>query len=499
MWGFNVTAQTYSYDNRPVAPLTNMPFNQWWFHNHLDHPPNDGDFFELPAGKTATTELACNKGATTWFNSSEGGDIRQPNNPNDPCPGSDMSEWHTTGINDLFGCSLAITYQSDVTQVKPEDFAVFSVNQTCVFNRFTDFQVPAAMPPCPPGGCICAWFWIHSPDSGGEQNYMNGFRCNVTGSTSNVALATPQVARRCGADPLNGKMQASPGNCTYGAKQPFYWFQQDQNNMFEGTYSPPRYLDMYNFKDGSQDDIFQNSYPSGISPPSPNTTVVPTAVAFGQAAPAAATPSGSTASLGSSSIPATSSVISSALSAASSVLSSSTGPNSATLSTVTATVIQTATVTQSIPASVTSSSSVAPASTVTNIIFVTVTASDSSAAPTPTFSSTSTVYETVVATVTETASVAPSASVAPVVDSILLANSTVDSDSAAFVQFDALESPSESASSSASPTAAASMCKRDGSSLAGAKRDDLSKRFLYVPGLHSHRKLKKKSSLWNPF
>ena len=62
-------------------------------------------------------------------------------------------------------------------------------------------------------------------------DYMNGFRCNVTGSTSNVALATPQVARRCGADPANGKMQASPGNCTYGAKQPFYWFQQDQNNV----------------------------------------------------------------------------------------------------------------------------------------------------------------------------------------------------------------------------------------------------------------------------
>lgn len=170
MWGFNVTAQTYTYDNRPVAPLTNYTFEEWWFHGHLDHPPNSGDFFELPAGNAATTELACNKGATTWFNSSEGGDIRETNNPNDPCPGSDMSEWHTTGINDLFGCSLAIAYKSDVTQVQPSDFTVFSVNQTCVWTRFTDFQIPAAMPPCPEGGCICAWFWIHSPDSGGEQS-----------------------------------------------------------------------------------------------------------------------------------------------------------------------------------------------------------------------------------------------------------------------------------------------------------------------------------------
>ena len=167
MWGFNVTDQTFPYDNRPDAPLTNYTFEEWWFHGHLDHPPNQGDVFELPAGGTATTELACNKGATSFFAASEGGDIR---NGDDPCPGSPMSEWHTNGINDLFGCSLAIAYKDDVTQVQPEDFTVFSVNQTCVWTRFTDFQVPQRMPPCPEGGCICAWFWIHSPDSGGEQS-----------------------------------------------------------------------------------------------------------------------------------------------------------------------------------------------------------------------------------------------------------------------------------------------------------------------------------------
>ena len=167
MWGFNVTGETYSYDNRPVVPLADMTFSEWWFHGHLDHPPNKGDFFELPAGQAATSQLGCNKGATTFFASSEGGDIE---NGNDVCPGSEMSEYHTTGINDLFGCALAITYKSDVTQVQPEDFTVFSVNQTCVWTRFTDFQVPARMPECPPEGCICAWFWIHSPDSGGEQS-----------------------------------------------------------------------------------------------------------------------------------------------------------------------------------------------------------------------------------------------------------------------------------------------------------------------------------------
>ncbi|KZT07581.1 uncharacterized protein LAESUDRAFT_724528 [Laetiporus sulphureus 93-53] len=272
MWGFNVTAQTFSYDNRPVTPLQDYTFEQWWFHGHLDYPPNEGDFFELPAGQAATSEIACDKGATSYYASDPGGDIQDGDNV---CPGSPMSEYHTTGYDDLKGCALAITYQSDVSQVQPEDFVVFSVNQTCVWTRFTEFQVPARMPSCSDGGCICAFFWIHSPDSGGEQNYMNGFRCNVTGSTSDVALATPQLARRCGADPDNGKADAVPGNCTFGAKQPLYWFQAERNTMFEGTYSPPFYNNLYNFLDGAQEDIFENSYPDGIPTPNANSTILP--------------------------------------------------------------------------------------------------------------------------------------------------------------------------------------------------------------------------------
>ena len=60
---------------------------------------------------------------------------------------------------------------------------------------------------------------------------MNGFQCRIANSTSNVGLATSKVARRCGADPDNGKLNAVPGNCTYGAKQPFYWYQAEQNNV----------------------------------------------------------------------------------------------------------------------------------------------------------------------------------------------------------------------------------------------------------------------------
>lgn len=67
--------------------------------------------------------------------------------------GTDQSAIHANNINDLGGCALAIAYESDATQVQPEDFTVFSVNQTCVWEKDTVFQVPADMPPCPNGKC----------------------------------------------------------------------------------------------------------------------------------------------------------------------------------------------------------------------------------------------------------------------------------------------------------------------------------------------------------
>jgi hypothetical protein len=128
MWGLNVTGSTtqtlYGYDNRPVVPLMNMDFKHWWFHNHLDHPPAEGQFFELPAGGSNTAELACTKDATSFFDvgQDDGGDIRGQDGASldDPCPGSDRSLWHTSGLNDSTGCALAITYQSDVNAVQPE-------------------------------------------------------------------------------------------------------------------------------------------------------------------------------------------------------------------------------------------------------------------------------------------------------------------------------------------------------------------------------------------
>jgi len=72
MYGFNITREDFSYDNRPLAPLSNMLFSQWWFHGHLNYPPHPQDRLKLPAGGSVTVELACDKGVTSYYASSPG-------------------------------------------------------------------------------------------------------------------------------------------------------------------------------------------------------------------------------------------------------------------------------------------------------------------------------------------------------------------------------------------------------------------------------------------
>jgi hypothetical protein len=169
MWGFNVTDGL-----RPQDPLIDLTYDEWWFHGHLEHPPHPEDIMQLPAGGAAMTELSCDKDATSFWESGPGGDQQDSNDPDYPCPGQPTTQFHTNGINDLGGCALAVAYKSNVSDVQPEDFVIFSVNQTCVWYLHTAFEVPADMPPCPDDKCTCAWFWTHQADSGSEQS---GFIC----------------------------------------------------------------------------------------------------------------------------------------------------------------------------------------------------------------------------------------------------------------------------------------------------------------------------------
>jgi hypothetical protein len=45
--------------------------------------------------------------------------------------------------------------------------------------------------------------------------------------------------------------------------------------MFERSFAPPFYTDLYNFRDGAQDDIFADSYDFPLPAPGPDQIAVP--------------------------------------------------------------------------------------------------------------------------------------------------------------------------------------------------------------------------------
>lgn len=63
------------------------------------------------------------------------------------------------------GTALAIAYTSDVAFLQPNDMTIISVNYNSVWEREIVYDIPAGLPPCPPGGCLCTWNWIHQSSS----------------------------------------------------------------------------------------------------------------------------------------------------------------------------------------------------------------------------------------------------------------------------------------------------------------------------------------------
>jgi hypothetical protein len=43
---------------------------------------------------------------------------------------------------------------------------IISVNYTSPWYRLTDYAIPANLPECPEGGCICTWNWVHLAGNG---------------------------------------------------------------------------------------------------------------------------------------------------------------------------------------------------------------------------------------------------------------------------------------------------------------------------------------------
>ncbi|KAF8162702.1 hypothetical protein B0H34DRAFT_834971 [Crassisporium funariophilum] len=243
-----------------VSPLYQLSFNDWWLRQLS---PPDGDFIDLPAGGSFTIEVGSNRAKTSLAYN-----------------GRDMSDWpdgetypedynvpsciihpnmHAQNRSMAAGTAFAISYQSDIKQVKPDNLVVFSVRYHTPWKRVTSYDVPAAMPPCPPGGCICAWGWV--PNGCGQPNmYHQPFKCRVSGSTSNTAIAAPKPPVWC---------EGNPGACTKGAKQMIYWNQNEGNNIQvdgydqSGSFKSPGYNGKLGFNEGAQNDIFAGAPSSG--------------------------------------------------------------------------------------------------------------------------------------------------------------------------------------------------------------------------------------------
>lgn len=271
--GFNNGARMSGNDalnsNAPVTPVYQMSFKDWWFHGVNgcpNDPPPEGEFLELPAGKSFQVELASNRGKTTmaWdgkFTSEWPDGNNYPADYHvDSCIIS--PNMHTKDQNGAAGTAFAISYESDISKVSPDNLAVFSVRYHTPWKRITSYDVPANLPACPEGGCICAWGWV--PNGCGEPNMFHGaFKCKVTGATSSTPVAKPKPPVWCEGD---------ANKCVKGSKQMIYWHQNEGNNMEisgldnSGQPKSPGYNMKVGFSDGAQNDIFDGEpMPSGGS------------------------------------------------------------------------------------------------------------------------------------------------------------------------------------------------------------------------------------------
>ena len=97
-----------------IVPVPDPNHCLLYQHGHLDYPPAEGKFFELPAGGTAISQLACNLGATKWWADSEGStDLREDDYP---CPGYPISQFHVSFFRTLIGVMVADLSPLGVTE-----------------------------------------------------------------------------------------------------------------------------------------------------------------------------------------------------------------------------------------------------------------------------------------------------------------------------------------------------------------------------------------------
>ncbi|KAI9638433.1 uncharacterized protein MKK02DRAFT_22658, partial [Dioszegia hungarica] len=255
------------YPVHPLRELDGLSKDQWFAHGYKGFPPKDGDFMVLPAGGSFTGEMTCNRAETVQF--------RDPYNTDPPSnfacrSGSGalhvMNQYNNTNVDPtkFGGTALAIAYTSDVSALQPNDMTVISVVQQSVWTRAISYDIPADLPACPPGGCLCTWNWIHRAGSGEGypfEIYNLLYRCTVSGASASAGVVQRgQVPKDC---------TGNPSACLKGAKTPMYLYQADGNNL-PHLDVPPMYTDSWGFYQGAQNDIFAAS---NTSTPAPTTYI----------------------------------------------------------------------------------------------------------------------------------------------------------------------------------------------------------------------------------
>ncbi|KAK0229184.1 hypothetical protein EDD85DRAFT_1026714 [Armillaria nabsnona] len=338
MWCFSGTSGSNINAQEAVNPVYQLGFSGYWMHANtgcLSQPPADNTFLELPAGGSFSVEIAANRAFTSY---SYGG--------------TEVSDWadgqaheelygahtecvtspnlHAQNESMAAGTAFAISYTSDISAVNEDNLVVFTVAPKTPWKLVASYDVPAAMPACPDGGCICAWGWV--PNGCGIPNmYMHPFRCTVTGATGTTAVGTPKAPEWCEDD---------QSKCVSGPKKFIIWNQNEADTVSVSGYDlagepkSPGYNTKMGFKGGAQNDIFtgastggSSSSGSGSSSSSHSAEYAPTSSAASASSAAPETTSASASST--SVVPATTESSESSTAAAPATTSSSESSSSA--------------------------------------------------------------------------------------------------------------------------------------------------------------------------
>ncbi|EAU92331.2 hypothetical protein CC1G_00550 [Coprinopsis cinerea okayama7 len=250
--------------NEAVNPLYMLDRRDWWMHhvNKCDEfPPAPGDFLELPAGKSFVVELAGNRAFTSLSYNGRYTGVFGDGKPRPGMDGGRSKEGcitnpnlHTKSEKEATGTAFAISYHSNLADVKPENLVVFSVLYHQVLIFASQYTMEAD----------CQWGWV--PDGCGEPNmYMQPLKCKVVGHTGNRAVAPAKPPVFCELD---------QSKCVKGAKQMVFWNQLNGNNIVTPGSRAPTYNQRLGFANGRQTDIFlqEGTAPTTYIPPGPSVT-----------------------------------------------------------------------------------------------------------------------------------------------------------------------------------------------------------------------------------